>query len=60
MKKLKNITLVMLFFALLCVNPLIASVPMLLRLDAVGNSMQNETTVYFDANGVQNAGSDPR
>lgn len=28
-----------------------ATVPMLLRLDVSGNAMQNETVVYFDANG---------
>ncbi|HXB40322.1 MAG TPA: PKD domain-containing protein [Bacteroidia bacterium] len=51
MKTLKKITSLCTFFTLLWANTLIASVPTLLRIHAAGNSMQNETDIYFDASG---------
>jgi len=53
-----KIFLLVICFMQLQVITLHASVPMLLRLNAAGNSMQNQTTVYFDANGSFNYNSE--
>ncbi|HXU25747.1 MAG TPA: hypothetical protein VN698_00840, partial [Bacteroidia bacterium] len=54
MKNVYKITLLVSCFMQFSLSSLKASVPMLLRLEAAGQAMQNETAVYFDSQGTFN------